>query len=483
MDYGKPHSAGTGTLRRPGTCVKVPLSAGIALALFLGMAASAQPPNIVFVMSDDQGWNDVGFNGGEFYETPHLDRMAREGMIFTSAYSSGPNCAPTRASLISGMYTPRHMVYTPGGKSKIDPHRMKLWVPVQQRFLERHGVKDPRPDPFEVRQALEPSVVSIAEVLKQAGYTTARFGKWHGGPDTQGFDISSSDGKPGTERNHYSDPDVTFELTDVGVEFIKQNRDRPFFLYLAHWDVHSPLVARQELVAKYEQKLASWTGSPNPYNPTYAAMVEAVDASVGRILETLEELNLGERTLVIFSSDNGGTRVSINRPLRGVKGSLYEGGVRVPTCMRWPGVIEAGARAATPITSVDFLPTFAELAGVPLPASQPVDGESLAPLLRGYRALGDRAIFWHYPLYLTGRARPASAIRKGDWKLIEYFEDGSLELYNLAADISESRNMVDAVPAKARELHRDLVAWRKATNAVEPGDPNPLYTGPPATGP
>ena len=457
--------------------MKIPVLLGISATLLLCMAARADQPNIVFVMSDDQGWNDVGFNGGEFYETPHLDRMAREGMIFTNAYSSGPNCAPTRASLISGMYTPRHMIYTPGGKSKIDPHHMKLWVPVQQRFLERHGVTDPKPDPFEVRQALEPSVVSIAEVLKQGGYTTARYGKWHGGPDTQGFDVSSSDGNPGTEKNHYNDPDVTFELTDVGVEFIKQSRDRPFFLYLAHWDVHSPLVAREELVAKYRDKLASWTRNKDPYNPTYAAMVEAVDTSVGRIVETLEALNLTEKTLVIFSSDNGGTRVSINRPLRGVKGSLYEGGVRVPTCMKWPGVIEAGTTSATPITSVDFLPTFAELAGVPLPTAQPVDGESFAPLLKGYRALRNRAIYWHYPLYLTGRASPASAIRKGDWKLIEYFEDGRLELYNVAADISESRNMAGTAPSKARELHGDLIAWRKATNAVEPREPNSLYTG------
>ncbi len=454
-----------------------PTSHGIVLALALSMAASGQQPNIVFVMSDDQGWNDVGFNGGEFYETPHLDRMAQEGMIFTNAYSSGPNCAPTRASLISGMYTPRHMIYTPGGKSKIDPRHMKLWVPVQTRYLEQSGVTDPKPDPFEVRQALEPSVVSVAEVLKQGGYTTARFGKWHGGPNTQGFDVSSSDGKPGTERNHYNDPDVTFELTDAGIAFIKENRDRPFFLYLSHWDVHVPLVARKELVAKYEMKLSSWTRNKNPYNPTYAAMVEAVDTSVGRILETLAGLNLREKTLVIFSSDNGGTRVSINQPLRGIKGSLYEGGVRVPTCMNWPGVIEAGTQSATPITSVDFLPTFAELAGVPLPTTQPVDGESFVALLKGQRALSNRALFWHYPLYLAGRASPASAIRKGTWKLIEYFEDGRVELYNLAADISESKNMADAAPAKARELHQELIAWRKATNAVEPREPNPYYDG------
>ena len=457
--------------------MKNPISLGIALALFLSLAASGQQPNIVFVLSDDQGWNDVGFNGGEFYETPHLDRMAQEGMIFTNAYSGGPNCAPTRASLISGMYVPRHMIYTPGGKSKINPRQMKLWVPVQQRFLEQAGVTAPKRDPFEVRQALRPSVVSIAEVLKKGGYTTARLGKWHGGPDTQGFDFSSSDGKPGTERNHYNDPDVTFELTDVGIEFIKENRDRPFFLYLSHWDVHSPLVAREELVAKYKQKLASWTRNKNPYNPTYAAMVEAVDTSVGRIIETLDELNLSDRTLVIFSSDNGGTRVSINRPLRGVKGSLYEGGVRVPTCMKWPGVIESGTKSATPITSVDFLPSFAELAGVPLPTTQPVDGESFVALLRGQRAPDNRAIFWHYPLYLTGRASPASAIRKGDWKLIEYFEDGRLELYNLAVDISESYNLAATETGRTRELHQELKAWRKATNAVEPRMANPYYAG------
>lgn len=443
------------------------------LATFAAVTLSGQPPNIILILSDDQGWNDVGFNGARFYETPHLDRMAREGMVFTQAYSGGPNCAPTRASLISGMYPPRHMIYTPGGKSKVDPRRMKLWVPVQDRFLERHDVKNPPPDPFEVRQALDPSVVSIAEVLGRAGYRTARFGKWHAGADLQGFDISSSDGRPGTERNHYSDPDVSFALTDVGIEFIERSGDRPFFLYLAHWDVHGPLVAREELVAKYERKLASWTEDRNPYNPTYAAMVEAVDTSVGRIQETLDRLNLDERTLVIFSSDNGGTRVSINRPLRGAKGSLYEGGIRVPTCVRWPGVIQAGSETETPITSVDFLPTFAELAGIPLPTSQPVDGESFLPLLKGKPALRDRAIFWHYPLYLTGRASPASAIRKGDWKLIEYFEDGRLELYNVRTDDSESSNMAAEAPKTARDLHKRLVAWRRATNAVEPRERNP----------
>ena len=318
-------------------------------------------------------------------------------------------------------------------------------------------------------------MVSIAEVLKQGRYATARFGKWHVGPDTQGFDLSSSDGKPGNERNHYNDPDVTFELTEVGVEFIRENRDRPFFLYLSHWDVHGPLVARRRLVAKYEEKLASWTRNENPYNPTYAAMVEAVDTSVGRVLDTLAELDLDERTLVIFSSDNGGTRVSINQPLRGVKGSLYEGGVRVPTCMRWPSVITAGTKSQTPIASVDFLPTFAELAGISLPVSQAIDGESFAPLLRGQPALNNRAIFWHYPLYLGGRATPASAIRKGDWKLMEFFEDGRVELNDLAADISESRNLADAEPARASELHQQLIAWRKSAHAVEPRAPNPYY--------
>ena len=456
--------------------MKHPIAQGILLALALSMVASGQPPNIVLILADDLGWNDVGFNGAEFYETPNLDRMAREGLVFSNAYSGGPNCAPTRASLISGMYPPRHMVYTPGGKAKIDPRQMKLRVPVQQRFWERAGVTDPIPDAFEVRETLDPSVVSIVEVLKQADYATARFGKWHVGPDTQGFDVSSSDGRPGTEQKHYSDPNVTFDLTDVGVDFIKENRHRPFFLYLSHWDVHGPLVARRHLIAKYEEKLAAWPRNENPYNPIYAAMVEAVDTSVGLILEAVDEFDLAEKTLVIFSSDNGGTRVSINQPLRGVKGSLYEGGVRVPTCMRWPDVIAAGTKSPTPITSVDFLPTFAELAGVSLPARQPVDGESFAPLLKGRPALENRAIFWHYPLYLAGRATPASAIRKGDWKLIEFFEDGRLELYNTATDISEASNLADALPEKTSELNQELIAWRDATDAVEPREPNPYYS-------
>ncbi len=458
----------------------------VALSLALGVGgASAAPPNIVLIYVDDLGWQDVGFNGAKFYETPNIDRLAKQGMNFTHAYAAGPSCVPSRASLLSGMYTPRHHSYLAGRRSKINPHRMKLWTPVHERFWKRIGVTDPVPDAFEVRASLKPGVSTIAEMLASGGYVTARFGKWHVGRDKQGFRYSSSNGKPNEESNHYDDPDVTFHLTTRSVKFIKAHHNRPFFLYLSHWDVHNPFVARADLVKKYRRKLASWPGQEELYRPVYAAMIEAVDSSVGRIVRVLENYGLVENTLVIFTSDNGPPPTATPHPFRGAKTSLYEGGIRVPTCMRWPGVIAPGSTSSTPITQVDFLPTFAELAGIRWNVDQPVDGTSFASLLKGERipALADRAIFWHFPLYVSNRGVPSSAIRKGDWKLIEFFEDKQLELYNIPSDPGESSNRAASMPDKARELHEELIAWRNATNAPVPQQSNPYYQGDSGTGP
>lgn len=460
----------------------------IACSFLLGLCgavfAEAAKPNIVFILADDFGFMDTGYNGNEFYETPNIDRMTEEGMTFDRAYSGGPNCAPTRACIISGMYAPRTHIWTPGGASKGPSKNMKLVVPNRNNKKGRF---------FESKEEMNPAVVSLAEMLKPAGYATARFGKWHLGSDTQGFDVSSWSGNLekdyGKEQAGYKDLNNSVSITEAGIDFIDANKDRPFFLYLAHFEVHMPLVADKKTIEKYKEKLGSkkWE---DKWNPTYAAMVEALDDSVGRIHEKLAELGLAENTLVIFSSDNGGVgSITPIKPLKGAKGSFYEGGVRVPTAMVWPGTIEAGSRSETPITSVDFMPTFAELAGAKLPDSQPVDGSSFASLLKG-QPMEERSIFWHYPLYLPGgdpqdkvipvfgtdkgywRATPSSLMCRGDWKLIQYFEDGHTELYNVKEDISEKNDVSDQFPERAAAMKRELEEWQKLTKAPIPTEIN-----------
>jgi arylsulfatase A-like enzyme len=439
-------------------------------------------------MADDLGWMDVGFNGTEFYETPNLDRLCRGGMKFNRAYSGGPNCAPTRACLISGMYSPRTQIWTPGGVAKGNPSFMKLKVPYNKETTTVSS--------FPTKTELDPSVTSIAEVLKKAGYTTGRFGKWHVGNDTQGFDVSDSNGKGGAPgQNWYGHIDVHETLTDASLAFIEKNKDKPFFLYLCHWDVHTPIQARQSVILKYREKLNSKSWS-REWNPVYAAMIQAVDASVKRVHQKLVDLGLDENTLFIFSSDNGGTTIATtNKPLKGSKGALYEGGVRVPTFMSWPGRIEPGSTTDTPITSVDFMPTFAELAGAPFPDNQPVDGTSIVPLLGG-KAMAERSIFWHYPLYLVAdsaeakvlpvagtnnlywRGVPSSMLIKGDWKLIHFFEDNSYRLHNMKEDPTESKDLSSEYPQMASKLIDELTGWQKETMAFIPTDFNPLFFGP-----
>lgn len=463
----------------------------------------AAPPNIVLILADDLGWSDVGFNGAQFFETPNIDRLARQGMIFSNSYTGGPNCAPTRACLLTGTYTPRHHIYTPGGRSKGNLRWMRLVTPTQDVSFERLKVNPWEPS-FESLKAdssrggsegLSPAFVSLAELLKTVGYTSGRFGKWHLGPDEQGFDYSTFGASDDGKEKYYDDPDATERLTSAAIDFIQKNRSKKFFVYLPYWDVHSPLVAKKEIVAKYEAKLERRKPA-RKYKPVFAAMIEAVDTGVGRMMDVVAELGLEEETLLIFSSDNGGIEGnSFNAPLRGGKGSLLEGGIRVATCMRWPGVIQPGSQTATPITSVDFLPTFAELAGAKLPTSQPVDGSSFVPLLRGETVFANRAIYWHYPHYLSGagltnymplpggtvgkaegwRTTPTSAIRQGEWKLIEFFEDNHVELYNIPDDPGEANDLSGQYPEITRRLHTKLKSWQKQVDAPIPTAPNPYY--------
>jgi len=446
---------------------------------FLGWSAwGASPgrPNIVFILADDLGWADLGCQGSRYYETPNIDRLAVEGMRFTQACSAGPNCQPTRAALMTGQYGPRTGIYTVGGTNRFNWSRRPL-MPVSNTI------------------ALAPEKVTFAELLQAAGYRTALFGKWHLGsgdrhhPRAQGFDEAIvADGQHfGFQTSPHQDiPAGTYladYLTDRSVDFIRRQRDRPFLLCLHHFAVHSPHEAKPEWIERFRTKL----GVGGQTNPVYAAMIASLDESVGRVISVLEQVGQATNTVVIFTSDNGGvggypesgvpTREGItdNSPLRGGKGMLYEGGVRVPFLVRWPGSVAAGTTCAEPIISVDILPTFARLAGVALPQGQVIDGVDLTPLWLGGpdTCLEREALFWHFPGYLGSgreywRTTPAGAIRRGPHKLLEFFEDGRLELYDLDRDPGQRHDLAGSQPERVRELHARLKAWRGETGARMP---------------
>ncbi|MFG0333013.1 MAG: sulfatase [Maioricimonas sp. JB049] len=447
------------------------LLSGLLLFAIPPAAAAEQKPNIVFILIDDLGWSDIGCYGNTFVETPHIDRLAKQGVRFTDFYAAGAVCSPTRASIQSGQYQARLGItdFIPGH-----------WRPFEKLVVP------------EVTGQLPLEIVTPAEPLKWAGYRTAYFGKWHLGgqdhnPDKQGYETTVVTGGRHFAPRFRTTPRVDVEdgtyladfLTDQTVDFIEQNREQPFFVFLSHYAVHIPLEAKPQTVAKYEDKPKPETGINNP---TYAAMIEHVDESVGRIMAKLDELDLAENTLLVFTSDNGGLRqtytgtgpiVTSNAPLRGEKGELYEGGIRVPLIVRWPSVTPEGAVCDEPTISIDFWPTFAEAAGAQLSQHQTIDGLSLLPVLRDPQASLDReAIYFHYPHYHHNR--PASAIRSGDWKLIEYFETGNVELFNLEQDISESRNVAGQRPERVVRLKRQLAQWRESVDARMP-KPNPEH--------
>ncbi len=444
--------------------------------------AGRKLPNIVFIFIDDMGWRDVGFMGSRYYETPNIDKLAGQGMVFTNAYSNGPNCAPARACLLSGWYGPRHGVYTVDTSSRGQSRFRKL-IPIENTTV------------------LDPKIVTIAEAIKPAGYISASIGKWHlgndpqAGPRAQGFDVNvagySAGSPPGGYFSPYKNRELsdgppgeylTDRLTDEALRFIEASKDRPFFLYLPHYAVHTPLQGKAELIEKYKKK----AGSSGQNNATYAAMIESTDQGVGRIMAKLDELNLTDNTIVFFFSDNGGVKgITSNEPLRGGKGMLYEGGIREPMIVRWPGVVKSGTTCDTPVIGIDLYPTILEMTGAPRPAGKVLDGVSFVPLLKGGKGLNRQALFWHFPAYLEGKAegardahfrtRPCAAVRAGDWKLIEYFEDGALELYNLKDDLGERKNLAETLPEKTKELHKLMLDWRKNLNAPVPTELNPDY--------
>lgn len=442
----------------------------------LPAAAAERKPNIVFILADDLGYTDLACFGSKYYETPNLDRLAAQGMRFTNGYTCGPNCQPTRAALLSGQYGPRTGVYTVGNIDRFN------W---QSRPLR----------PVDNVTQLPLEKVTVAQALKAAGYATGMFGKWHLGqaekyhPSRRGFDEAIV--SAGQHFDFKTDPKVDYPrgtyladfLTGKAVDFIRRHKDEPFFLYLPHFGVHSPHQAKPELIARFKAKPAAG----GHHDPTYAAMIASVDESVGRIVALLGELKLADNTLVLFSSDNGGVGgyaragiakaggITDNAPLRGGKGMLYEGGIRVPYIARWPGKTTPGSVCTQPINSVDLYPTLLEVAAAQPPANQPLDGTSYVRLLTsgGKGTLDRPALYWHFPGYLgagadSWRTTPAGAIRAGDWKLLEFFEDGRLELYNLQDDIGEQRNLASQMPDKVKELHGKLVAWRQEVKAPLP---------------
>jgi len=409
----------------------------------------AAGPNVVFILIDDLGWADLPCYGNKFHETPNIDRLAREGMRFTNFYAASPVCSSTRASIHSGQY----------------PARVGI-----TNFIPGHYRPYARLTEPPILNALPLEITTLAEALKSAGYRTGHFGKWHlggkgHGPLEQGYDVDV----PG------ADPQL---LTDRVLEFIEANKDRPFFVDLSHRWVHIPLRAEPEAVRKYAAKPKPAKGVNNP---AYAAMIEAVDRSVGRILARLEELDLDEETLVIFTSDNGGLYrrfdgqgpvVTTNEPLRAEKGTLYEGGIRVPLIVWLPGVVPEGTVCDEPTISMDFYPTLLEVCGAEAPQGQVLDGVSLVPLLRQTGKPNREALYFHYPHY--HHSRPAGAIRAGKWKLIEFYDDGSVELYDLEEDIGETHNLAAEMTDKAIALRARLSAWRQAVGAKMP-KPNPNF--------
>jgi arylsulfatase A len=440
-----------------------------ALAGGLGARRShgaAAPPNFVFILADDLGVRDLGCYGNPYFATPNLDRLAAEGARFTNAYAACPVCSPTRASILTGRYPVRTGVTD--------------WIP--GRPSDPGGpIVTPR---TATRLRLEET--TIAEALKPLGYRSASIGKWHLGgdgflPTDQGFDLNiggNSSGSPPPSKRPYFGP---FELpnltaadgeflpellTRAGAEFIRRNRANPFLLYLPHYSVHIPLGAREAEVARHSAKAAG------RYDPTYAAMVEAIDASVGGLLSAIEEAGVANRTLVVFFSDNGGLefegksekQVTDNSPYRAGKGHLYEGGIREPLLMRFPGHTRRGSTIDTPVASIDFMPTLCELAGARAPRG---DGVSLAAMFRGGR-LRSRPLFWHYPHYSNQGGEPGGAIREGDWKLIEFYTDGRRELFHLRDDPGETVNLAARRPEVAARMGARLAAWRRETGAAVP---------------
>ncbi len=445
--------------------------------------------NVIVILVDDMGWTGLSGYGSDLHRTPNIDQFAERSMKFTNAYASASICTPTRAALLTGKYPAR-----------LD---MTIWHEMAKRPQQNKKLIPPV-----VENNLPHSETTIAETLKGAGYKTAHVGKWHLGeashyPETQGFDFTFGGcfwGCPATfyfpyrgmygggSNRHYryipgidSTEDregehLTDRLTDEALGFIERASEDPFFLYMSYYTVHTPIEGKPEIADRYAEIIEPGMDHQNAH---FAAMHETLDENVGRILEKLENEGMADRTIIILTSDNGGfigssegQVVTSNAPLRSGKGSLYEGGVRVPLIVYWPGVTQTGSVSKEPVATMDLYPTIASILGLSMESQ--FDGMSLTPLLKDPRSKLDRdTLFWHYPHYY-GTTTPVSSIRQGNWKLLEYFEDNRLELYDLNSDIGETKNLADSMPHIAKKLQQSLVDWRKQVNASMP-KPNPNW--------
>jgi len=443
--------------------------------MFGATSLAAERPNIVLIFADDLGWQDPGFAGSDYCDTPHLNRLASQGMVFRHAYAAAGNCA----CLVSGQYTPRHHVYAVGSTNR-GPQNLMRMVPVPNRLTL------PRP------------TVTMAEALQAAGYATGMFGKRHleassgGKSEHAGFDVVKVS-QHSLNSDNPDDPKGIFSITAAACEFIENNRQQPFFTYLAHYAVHSRVQAKTETLERMQSKPR---GKEHKV-PLFAACLRDLDTGIGQVLEKLAALQLSEKTIVVFTSDNGGTAWS-QEPLRGKKGAYYEGGIRVPMVVRWPGVVPAGTTCTEPVVNVDLYPTFLAAADAAPPAGHTLDGTNLLPLLRREPGFQRSAIFWHFPGYLDGpvprgrdpvfRTRPVSVIRQGDWKLHLYHEEWQLdggrerldtnnavELYDLVADPGERNDLASANSAKRDELLAALTDWISGVSAPLPTQRNPAW--------
>lgn len=431
------------------------------------------PPNIVLLLVDDLGWADVGCYGSTFYETPNIDRLAQQGLKFTNAYASCNVCSPSRASILTGKYPARlHITDWIQGHEK--PYA-KLLPPQWTQYL-----------PLEE--------TTIAEVLKKKQYATASIGKWHLGddikyyPEHQGFDVNIGGNYLGSPPSYFSPYRIprlkdglkgeylTDRLTDEALQFIRDKKDQPFLLYLSYYAVHIPLQGKPDDVAHFRSKRDS---TASQRNAVYAAVIKSVDDGVGRVTRLIEELHLEKNTIIIFMSDNGGilgvkNRITSNLPLRGGKGTGYEGGVRIPFIVKWDGKIARNTTCDVPVIHADFFPTVAQITGSDISAIRDVDGISIASLFSGGKNLQRDALYWHYPHYHTEGATPFSSIRQGDWKLIYYYETAKMELYNLHSDPGELHDVALQEKKLATMLYEKIKTWKQKTGAQDPVV-NPAY--------
>ena len=443
----------------------------LATVLADPLRAAERKPNIIVIMADDLGWRDLHCYGNAQVDTPALDQLAAEGMGFTSGYAASPVCTPTRAAMMTGQ----------------SPARLRITNHAPGNAVG-FALKDSALQEAENIRHLPLAAVTIAERLSAAGYATAHLGKWHLSytargeqgvaekdlrPEKQGFELNiggDSSGGPPSYFAPYRNPALVEgkageylpeRLADEAIAFIRKPRDGPFFLNWWPFSVHYPMQAREEVIAKYRQRTTI-------KDPIYAAMIEDMDTAIGRFLKALDEAGLRENTVVIFKSDNGGYNGD-NRPLRGLKGMLYEGGIRVPWIVRWPGKVQPGTTNSTPVISTDCYPTLLEVAGLPPTPNHPLDGKSLLPLLTQSAGFERDALYFHYPNYAFHKQnRLGSAIREGDHKLIKNYEDGSLELYDLSGDIGEKDNLVEKSPDLAKRLANKLDAWLRDSDARLP---------------